>query len=95
MPTILWEDADYFRFLASLLGIEPELIMAAYGGGPVGSKLTTVLYTPPHDADDDDPEVWAAQVWHEEGSEPRVERRSYTGRRFSSFTPALPPEAPE
>lgn len=87
MPTILWENADYFRHLAKLLGIEPELIMAAYGGDPVGSKLTTVLYTPP--SEDDDPEVWAAQVWHEEGAEPRVERRSYTGRRFSSF---LPPE---
>lgn len=91
MPTILWEDADYFRALAKLLDIEPELIMAAYGGEPVGSKLLTVLYTPP--TDDEDPEVWAAQVWIE-GDERKVERRSYTGRRFSSFLPALPPEQP-
>lgn len=77
-PTIAWEGKDYFAAVAAVLGVAPDMIMAAYGEHGV-----TVLYTREGDRDASDPPIWAALL----GEDLSIERNEDTGRTFSSFLP--------
>ena len=86
MSTIAWESAEYFAKLAAVLGVQPDMVMAAYGDEDEDERpggFITVLYTREEDRGADDPFVWMATIDQDDGL--HVFQTESTGRRFSSF----------